>query len=107
VSDLRKLVDISVLALVVSVASLTTLIPVLQQGFFGDDFDFLNWTSNLTFHGWLNAFRDPGAFNITYRSMALFVYLVYLSGNAFICYSVLVGLYVFNIEPDLFWVSNK
>lgn len=96
-ANLKKIVDIRILTLVASLVGVTTLVPSLQQGFFADDFAFLNWTSNLTFHEWLNAFQEPGAFNLTYRPMALFVYLVYLTGSAPLCYSLLVVLYIINI----------
>jgi hypothetical protein len=84
----------------------TTLIPVFSLDFFGDDFAFLNWTARLTLRSWLSDWVAPNHFNLTYRPVAMFVYLVYGSANASLGYALLVILCAVNLAV-LYYVFRR
>ena len=94
--DRRLTIMVSMLA--AYVVFRTTFVPVMRLSFFADDFAFLNWTSRLDLATWLAGFIEPGHFsNLTYRPLAAVIYLVYLTGSATLCYSLLASLYGINI----------
>ena len=99
-------INFLVFAVTAYIFAWTTLIPVLNFGFFGDDFAFLNWTSNLTLGSWLHDWLAPNHFNLTYRPIAMFVYLVYASASAPLCYALLAALYAINLLV-LYYVFRK
>jgi hypothetical protein len=70
--------------------SKTIFIPVLRLSFFSDDYHYLNWVASLSFKGWLSDFVGEGLYNISYRPMALVVYLFYLIDNSTVCYVFLI-----------------
>lgn len=73
-----------------------TLVPALHFDFYADDFFLLDWASHLSWGGWLDGFFEPGHFNLTYRPMALLIYLIYLFENRMAGYLVLDAIFLAN-----------
>ncbi len=94
---LETIVQAASAAIAIYILIKTTVIPGFYVGFFGDDFYFLNWASHLTPTSWVDGFFRPNHHvTLTYRPMALVVYLLYLTENPRLCYFILACLYAVN-----------